>query len=192
MFNTSFFASPTDLLLGALTGFAFGFLLQKGSVTKFNTIVRQFLLQDFTVIKVMLTAVVVGGIGVYGMLQLGMIEALHIKNAQILGNALGGVIFGVGMAILGYCPGTGAAAIGDGAKDAVAGVLGMLAGAAIYAEVHPWFKANVLSVWDLGKETFVTATGASPWWFVLGLMIVAIAAFRGIEQIEKRTVLGAA
>lgn len=186
MFNTSFFDSPLTLLLGALTGFVFGFLLQKGSVTKFNTIVGQFLLKDFTVVKVMFTAVVVGGIGVYAMLQAGIVEGLHIKNAQIFGNALGGLIFGVGMAILGYCPGTGVAAIGDGAKDAIAGVFGMLAGAALYAEVHPWFKANVLAQWDLGKATFVTTTGLSPWWFIAALVVGALAAFRAISNYERK------
>ena len=94
MINSSFFADPVTLLLGAVTGFVFGFLLQKGGVTKFNTIVGQFLFTDFTVIKVMLTAMVVGSAGVYLFLGGGLIEGLHVKSLNILGNVLGGLIFG--------------------------------------------------------------------------------------------------
>lgn len=186
MFDTTFFASPGVLLMGALTGFIFGFLLQKGSVTRFNTIVGQFLLKDFTVIKVMLTAVIVGGIGVYLMLQAGMIDGLHVKKAELLGNVLGGLIFGVGMAILGYCPGTGVAAIGDGSRDAVAGVLGMLAGAAVYAELYPWFKTNVLGVGAIGEETLATLSGVSPLVVLVGLGIAAVFGFRALERYERR------
>lgn len=186
MFDASFFAGPTTLLLGALTGLVFGFLLQKGGVTRFNVIVGQFLLEDFTVVKVMLTAVVVGGAGIYGMLQLGMIDGLHVKAATLVGNALGGLIFGVGMAILGYCPGTGVAALGDGSRDAIAGVAGMLAGAALYAEGYPWAKDRILGLADLGKATLGTATGLSPWWFIGGLMILAVVGFKVLEAWEQR------
>ncbi len=176
------FASPTTLLLGALTGLVFGFLLQKGGVTRFQTIVGQLLLRDFTMIKIMLTAVVVGGVGIYGMLAMGMDVGLHVKNAAILGNLVGGVIFGVGMAILGYCPGTGVAAIGDGSRDAIPGVLGMLVGAAVYAEAHPWLKATLLDPLDLGKETLITATGIGPWWW-FGMLAIAIVL--GLVKLER-------
>ena len=185
MFDTPYFASPSVLLLGGLTGFVFGFLLQKGGVTRFDVIVGQFLLRDFTVAKVMLTAMVVGGAGVYGMLALGMIEGLHVKAAFLLANAVGGVIFGVGMAVLGYCPGTGVAAIGDGSRDAAAGVVGMLFGAATYAEAHAWFARHLLPVGDLGKETMVTLTGLSPWWFLGSLALAGLVAFGLLEHHDR-------
>lgn len=177
MFDTPFFADPRTLLLGALTGLVFGFLLEKGGVTRYATIVGQFRLRDFTMLKIMLTAVVVGGAGVYGMLQLGWIVGLHVKTALLLGNALGGVIFGVGMVVLGYCPGTGIAAIGSGARDAIPGVVGMLVGAGLYAEVHPWFQAHVLGVGDFGKATLASVTGVSPWVFLAGIAVVSIVFF---------------
>lgn len=186
MFDTPYFADPTVLLLGALTGFVFGFVLQKGRVTRFNVIVGQFLLRDFTVAKVMLTAMVVGGVGVYGMLALGMIEALHVKAAFLVANALGGLIFGAGMALLGYCPGTGVAAIGDGSRDAVPGVLGMLFGAAVYAETHAWVAERLLPIGDLGKETAVTVTGLSPWWFLALLALVGLVGFGLLERWERK------
>lgn len=180
------FASPSSLLAGALTGLVFGFLLQKGGVTRFSVILGQFLLKDFTVLKVMVTAIVVGALGIYGMRAMGLDVPLHIKNATLLGNALGGVIFGVGMAILGYCPGTGVAAIGDGSRHAIPGVLGGLAGAAVYAEVYPWMKSGVLGVGNIGKATLDSVTGLSPWWFMALLAVAAAVAFVLLERWERR------
>lgn len=183
-----FFADPITILLGALTGLVFGFLLQKGGVTRFSVIAGQFLLKDFTVLKVMLTAIVVGAIGIYGMLLMGALgpDELHIKNATLLGNGLGGVIFGIGMAVLGYCPGTGVAAIGDGSRHAIAGLVGMLVGAGVYAEVYPWMKSSILGIGDFQKATLASATGLSPWWFIVALAMIAIVLFLLLEGWEGR------
>ena len=106
-----------SLILAVLFGAIFGALLFFGRVTNYNTIVNQFRFKDFTVIKVMLTAVVVGGIGVYFFKQAGLAQ-YHIKPADVLGVSLGAAIFGVGMVLYGYCPGTGVAAVGQGSVHA--------------------------------------------------------------------------
>ena len=185
MFSATIFASPGILLAGAATGLVFGFLLQKGGVTRFNVIVGQFLLRDFTMLKVMLTATIVGGIGIYGMRGAGMDFAMHVKSTALLANALGGLIFGGGMALLGYCPGTGVAALGDGSRHAIPGLLGMLFGAAIYAEVYPWVKAHVLTVGALGKVTLADMSGIAPYWLLLALAAVAVAGFGLLKRFAK-------
>lgn len=76
------FDSPTKLLLGLITGIAFGFLLQKGQAAKYRVIMGQFLLKDWTVVKIMLTAVVVGSLGVWALVSLGA-ATLHIKAAAM-------------------------------------------------------------------------------------------------------------
>jgi hypothetical protein len=91
------------------------------------------------------------------------LASLHVKPLVLGGVILGGLIFGVGMTLLGYCPGTGEAAVAEGSRHAIFGVLGMLAGAAVYAEVAPLMKATVLQIGDFGKLTLVDATGLSPW-----------------------------
>jgi hypothetical protein len=178
------FDTPEKLALGLITGVAFGFLLQKGQVTKFRTIVGQFLLRDFTVLKVMLTAVVVGGIGIYAMRDLEL-ASLHVKPLVLGGVILGGLIFGVGMTLLGYCPGTGVAAVAEGSRHAVFGVLGMLAGAAVYAEVAPLMKTTVLQIGDFGKITLADATGLSPWVFLTALAVGATLLFATIERWQR-------
>ncbi len=180
-----FFADPKTILLGALTGLVFGFLLQKGGVTSYNTIVNQFRFRDFTVLKTMLTAIVVGAIGVYAMLQLGMIKGLSVKGAELAMNSIGGIIFGVGMVLLGYCPGTALAAVGQGSRDALVGIAGALVGAAVYAEAYPAIARTLEPIGKLGKITFADATHASPWWFIAGLAVVAVALFSWLERRER-------
>ena len=107
------FDSPEKLALGLLTGIVFGFLLQKGRVAKFEVIVGQFLFKDWTVVKMMGTAVVVGAVGVYALVSADL-ATLHIRPALLGGVLLGAACFGIGMAVLGYCPGTSVAGCGEG------------------------------------------------------------------------------
>ena len=93
-----------QLVLGLLFGLLFGFLLQKGGVAKYHVLIGVLLLEDFTVIKVMLTAILVGMIGVFGLYSLGLVN-LHIKPTRYAANILGGLLFGVGFAFFAYCPG---------------------------------------------------------------------------------------
>jgi uncharacterized membrane protein YedE/YeeE len=91
------------LILAIVFGFAFGWLLQRGRVTDYNTIVNQFRLRDFTVLKVMLTAIVVGGIGVLALTQLGYAK-FAVRDANMLGTIIGAAIFGIGMVLLRLLP----------------------------------------------------------------------------------------
>lgn len=177
------FDSPLHLALGFLTGFLFGFVLQKGRLTNYAVIVGQFLLRDFTVLKTMLTAIIVGGFGVYAMHELGWVS-LHVKPAVVIAIAAGGLIFGAGMALLGYCPGTAVGAVGEGSRHALFGVLGMLVGAALYAELYAFIHPLVSSI-DLGAVTFPQLTGTSPWLWLFGLAAFAVALFWAIESLER-------
>jgi len=158
-----FEGSPGKLLGGAVCGVIFGFLLQKGGVAKFDVLVGVLLLEDFVVVKVMLSAIVVGMVGVYLLRRLGAIE-LQIKETKYGANIIGGLIFGVGFALLAYCPGTNAAAVGQGNYDALVGLLGLLAGSYVFALAYP-FTSRTLSRWgNAGKitlpELFHVPTGA--------------------------------
>ncbi len=139
-----------QLVLGLLFGLAFGFLLQKGGVAKYHVLMGVLLLEDFTVIKVMLSAIVVGMVGIFALYALGLVE-LHLKPTRYAANILGGLIFGVGFGLLGYCPGTGAAAVGQGNYDALAGVLGLMAGSYLFAEVSGLVGKTVQKWGDRGK-----------------------------------------
>ncbi len=162
------------LVLGLLTGTVFGLLLQKGRVAKFEVIVGQFLFRDWTVVKIMGTAIFVGAIGVYALLPLGAVS-LHVKPLIWLGIVAGGICFGIGMAILGYCPGTSVAACGEGRRDAMVGVAGMLLGAGIYVSFYPQLS-NWLTIWgNAGKVTLPEWSGTSAWVWIAAMGVLAIA-----------------
>lgn len=143
-------AAAPKLLTGVVFGLAFGFLLQKGGVGKFNVLIGQLLLEDFTVAKIMLTAIVVGMIGVFTLHHFAKVN-LHIKPTRIGANIIGGLLFGAGFALIGYCPGTAAAALGQGSWDALFGMAGLVAGSWIFAEFSASLKKTLEKWGELGK-----------------------------------------
>lgn len=164
-------------------GFLFGWLLQRGGVTDYNVIVNQFRFKDFTVLKIMLTAVVVGGIGV-AILNAGGLANYHIKAAPMLAIVLGAAIFGAGMVIYGYCPGTGLAAIGTGSLHALAGVAGMMLGGILYALTFPWVASHILPVADIGTMTLDQLFGIPAWAVFVILSVVAGGVFTFVHKLE--------
>jgi uncharacterized protein len=174
--ETTMFEPLPKLLLGLVTGIVFGFLLQKGRVAKHRVIVDQFRLRDFTVLKIMATAIVVGGIGVYALASLGVVS-LHIKPALWGGVLAGGVFFGLGIVVLGYCPGTTFAAAGEGHRDAIFGIAGMFAGALLFVLAYPALKPLIEGLGDGGKLTWPDVTGLSAAAFLLPMAVALIMIF---------------
>jgi len=178
-------AKETALWLAPVFGLAFGWLLERGRVLDFNVIVNQLRLRDFTVLKVMLTAVVVGGIGVFVLVQMG--EARwHLRDANMGGVVLGALLFGVGMALYGYCPGTGLAAAATGRTHALVGVFGMIAGAIVYAYAFDWLRGSVLAWSNLGRITLADVTGLPLWVVYVMLAMLALGVFAAIERWQTR------
>jgi len=166
--------SPPQLVLGLLFGLVFGFLLQKGGVAQYDVLVGALLLEDFTVFQVMLTAILVGMIGVFAMHSLGLVK-LHPKALKVGPNILGGLLFGVGFGLSGYCPGTGAAAIGQGNYDAWFAALGLLAGSYLYAEMSRMLN-RTLGQWGDRGQLMVTDLVRTPRPLVVGAAAVVITA----------------
>ena len=155
------------ILAPLMMGAAFGFLLNRGRVTSCNVIENQFRMKDWTVMKVLMTAIVVGGIGVLALVDTGNAK-YAVKDANMLGVMLGAAMFGVGMVLYGYCPGTGLAAIATGSVHALVGAFGMFFGAVLYALSFDWVKSHILSVWKLGKIRLPDITGIpDPVWFAV-------------------------
>ncbi len=141
-----------QLLLGLAFGVIFGFLLQKGGVAKYHVLIGVLLLEDFTVIKVMVSAIILGMAGVFVLRGLGQVR-LHLKPTRYGANIIGGLLFGIGFAMLGYCPGTGAAAFGQGNYDALFGIAGMMAGSFVFAKLSGRLNDSVAQWADRGKLT---------------------------------------
>lgn len=168
-------------------GMAFGYVLHRSRVADYNVIVNQFRLRDWTMMKIMLTAIFVGGIGVFVLHALGLAE-YHIKTANMLGVALGAAIFAIGMVLLGYCPGTSIAAMAGGSLHALVGFLGMIAGGVIYGLCYPWVQKHIQPVGDFGKVRLPEVTGVPDLvWFLAFALLVAYVFNMGNGRSQQRT-----
>lgn len=176
--------SPSQLVLGFTFGIVFGFLLQKGGVAKYDVLMGQFLLTDFTVIKVILTAIVVGMVGIFSMRALGLVK-LHVKPTRYAANIVGGLLFGVGLGLLGYCPGTAAAALGQGNYDAISGILGLMAGSYVYAETSDYLGAKIQKIGDRGRIMLPDLIGMQVTSFLLLFVPVLLASLFLLQRLTS-------
>ena len=170
-----------ELLTGAITGILFGFLIQKAQVIRYDRQLAALRLQDMTIVKFMLSTILVAMVGIYLLFDLGLVK-LSVKPLILGGNVLGGLIFGIGWGIVGYCPATAMGAIGEGRYDGVFAILGMILGAGLYAEAYPLMKETVLTWGDFGKITLPGVLGINHWIVIVILAAAFIALFRWFEK----------
>lgn len=182
------FAPLGEIIIAIVVGFLFGFALQKGRVARFDVIVGQLLLKDFTMLKVMLTAIIVGGIGVYSLMALSVGQGVIAGQFSVVAVTLGAAILAIGMAILGYCPGTAVAAAGQGAHDALFGILGLTIGVWGYGLAYPLIARTILNkgIYPAGT-TLATITGVQPWLIFVLLVGIALALFPLLTRFERRS-----
>jgi uncharacterized protein len=152
-----------QLFLGLLGGVLFGFFLQKSGVTKYDVILNQLRLRDFTVLKVMLSAVIVTMLGISYLYPRKKIN-LHVKKGSIKNSIIGGLIFGAGFGILGYCPGTIAGAVGNGYIDGLTGgIIGIILGSGIFASLYSiLIEKNIITEDRFSKLSLFDRIDGSP------------------------------
>jgi len=169
-----------------ILGFLFGAALQYANLNKYNTISGMAVLEDFTVAKTIATAIGIGAILLSIEIGLGY-ASYHVKPLILGSNIIGGLIFGVGMAILGYCPGTLPISVGQGSLDALVGITGGLFAGLLYTVLSPSVH-EVLGP-NLGAISLHSAMGESTILFYALVFIIGIA-FNGISfwlnKIEKK------
>ncbi len=171
----------TEQILGLITGIFFGFLLQKGRVLRFEKQVGAMLLKDMTILKFMLSAILVGMLGILFLADAGVFTISH-KPMNVGAVVVGGSLFGMGWALMGFCPGTSIGALGEGRWHALFAIAGMVVGAAIYAELYPWLS-NTLMTWkDFGKISLPSALGLSHWLVAVILWAITLLMFYFFEK----------
>ncbi len=146
----------TRKLLGLATGVAFGALLQRGGLDDSRTIVGQLTGTDARVAKTMGSAVAVGALGHRWLLRRGWATA-EPKPLDPVALVGGSLLFGTGMALSGYCPGTAAVAAGSGRREGVWAMAGMLAAAAVFVATYPRLK-DTLEAGSAGKRMLTGST----------------------------------
>ena len=147
-----------------------------------DVILGQLLLTDFTVVKIMLTASITGMLGVHLLQSLGLVQ-LHPKPGSVGSSIIGGLIFGVGFAVLGYCPGTILSAVGQGSLEALlGGATGILVCSALFAAAYPKLQSGILNQGYFGNLTLPQLLKVNPWVLVVPVATGLILLLVWIEQ----------
>ncbi len=176
------------LVFSALLGAAFGAILQRSQVSSPTRIVATLALRDLTVLKLMLLAVGVAAIGVGGLAALGLAH-LKVKALMLLAVAGGGLVFGLGFALAGYCPGTCLVGAAEGRKDALYTIAGGLVGALVFALVYPFLKPVLMEPLSYGNPTLaeVSGLGKGLAGVLFGAAIVALALLLPTRPGERKS-----
>lgn len=154
-----------------LLGFIFGAILQFAGLNKYNVISGLAVRENLTVAKAIALAIGIGAILLNTEIALGL-ASYHVKPFMAGGLILGGLIFGAGMAILGYCPGTLPISLGEGSIDAFFGIIGGMVGGWLYTLVLP--SLQPLLGPDFGLMSLNTWLGTGSLFFILLVIIGAV------------------
>ena len=185
--STMEFSTAATLGIAVLLGFGFGFCLERAGFGSARKLTAVFYLYDMAVVKVMFSAIVTAMVGLFVLSAIGVLDLkeLYLEPTNLAAQALGGLVFGAGFIVGGYCPGTSIAAIATGRKDGIMFALGMLTGVYAYAEITPgiegWIKATAQ-----GEMTLPSVTGLGMGWFTLAFVAFLLFAGWGMARLERR------
>jgi uncharacterized membrane protein YedE/YeeE len=172
-----------------LLGFAFGFLVQRAGLSRYDRIVNVFRLRDLAVLKFLLSALVTAAVGIRLVESLGLPAGVSvpIPPTFLVADLVGGLVFGVGMALAGFCPGTVAAGAGEGRLDyLVPGGLGLYVGALVYGFAYERI-VPVLARWGrLGELTIASWLRVEPWLLVVLFVELTLLGFHLLERGARR------
>jgi hypothetical protein len=180
------FSGGAFLTAALALGVAFGFVLERAGFSSGRKLTAVFYGYDMAVVKVMFTAIVTAMIGLWALAALGVLDMgeVYVVPTNYAAQVVGGLVFGAGFIVGGYCPGTAVVASATGRLDAMVFLAGILAGVALYAEFLPgveaWVRDNATA--DL---TLPVLTGIPAGWFVLAFLVVLAFAAWGMAWVEQ-------
>jgi len=186
--DSGLFSGDTGLLLAFIIGIGFGFFLERAGFGSGMKLAAQFYFRDLAVFKVMFTAIVTAMLGAFWLSYAGFLDLARVTPPPtfILPQLVGGLLFGVGFVVGGYCPGTSCVASVTGRKDGFVHIAGMIGGILVFGELVPSFDSFYRST-EITKANLSQVLGVPYGFLVLLITVGAIAAFYGAEKIEART-----
>ena len=186
-FELGYFGARGALVAALIIGIAFGWCLESAGMGSARKLAGQFYLTDLTVFKVMFSAIVTAMLGVFWLGRLGVLDIsrVYVPETYLVPQLVGGLVFGVGFALGGLCPGTSCVAAATGRLDGVALVLGMwsgvLATGLFFPALATFYERTPRGVLTLPQIAHMTYGGA-----VLLVVLAALAGFVAAERIEAR------
>jgi hypothetical protein len=180
--------SLIEIISGLALGFAFGFILENAGFGSPCKLTAQFRLSDWSVFKVMFTAIVFTSVGlmVSGWFGLVSLEGLFVPPALLGAAAIGGILVGSGFAVGGYCPGTSVVGLMSGRLDASVFLLGLIVGTLVFAGAYDQLEALTTMGEVAAGDTLPDALGVSSLWVNVFMVIAAVAVFIGGTALERR------
>jgi hypothetical protein len=191
LYKTGMFGEAGFVIAALVVGFGFGFFLERGGLANARKLTGQFYLHDFTVLRVMFTAIVVAMLGLLWLALLGWLDLslVYLNPTRLWPMLVGGLAVGLGFAVGGYCPGTSVAAAVNGKLDAVVFMGGLMAGIAVYAWLFGALPALAAfsQAGDLGPGATLDGwLGLPPAVVAFLVVLMALGAFWGGSKLEAR------
>jgi uncharacterized membrane protein YedE/YeeE len=182
-------SGAASLCLALLLGIFFGLSLERSGLGNPHKLTGVFYFRDFTVPKVMFTAIVVASTGIYLLSDLHLMDLgrVYIIPTFFWPQLVGGILFGVGFVVSGYCPGTAVTGVASGRLDALVTMAGVSAGSLLFAVLYPMLEGFYLSS-DMGVVTVPELLGVNHWVVIVALIIMAGGMFYFLGRWEKRTI----
>lgn len=174
------------LVVALVLGTAFGWFLERGGLGNARKLAGQFYLTDFTVFKVMFSAILTAMLGLFWLGKLAVVDVsrVYVPETYLLPQLVGGLVFGAGFVAGGLCPGTSCVAAATGRLDGLALVAGMFAGIWLFAEAFPMLERFYGST-PRGTLTIPTLLGVPHGVVVFALVAIALGAFVGAGRFER-------
>ena len=185
-FSLDSLGTPTAFFAALLIGAAFGFALERAGFSSSRRLAGVFYFKDMAVVKVMFTALITAMLGLSYLVAVGWISMDQIFLMPTIYGAqiVGGLLFGVGFAMGGWCPGTAAAGMAAGRIDALVFLIGTIGGSILFNELFPVI-GGLYTAGDHGVQMLYDTLGMSRNVFILAFTIVAVAAFWLAEWAER-------
>jgi hypothetical protein len=176
----------SGLFVAVLIGAAFGFFLERAGLGNGRKLASQFYLNDLTVFKVMFSAILTALLGLFWLGQAGVLDVslILLSPTYLVPQVVGGLLFGAGFVIGGYCPGTSCVAAATGKLDALVVFAGMMAGILIYGEIYPAIRPFAEST-SMGRISFPALLSVRPGVVVGIVTLLALGGFALAGRIEK-------
>ncbi len=173
-----------NLWLAIIFGIGFGYILQRVGAFEYENIVNALRLKDLTIPKFMLFSVAVTTLGVFSLRGAGLI-GLDLIATNPVAAVTGGLIFGIGFALTGYCPGTSIGAMGEGKRDARYVVLGGLVGVLAYSLIQQYTGFS-LSAFDQGKISLIDLISLNPFSIAVIYSVFLVGVIFAVDLWEQK------
>lgn len=190
-FENGLFGDGASLVVALVIGIAFGWFLERSGMGSARKLAGQFYLRDLTVFKVMFTAIITAMLGVFWLGWAGVLDVsrVYVPETWIVPQLAGGIVFGLGFAMAGLCPGTSCVSAATGRIDGFAVVAGMFAGVfgtgLVFRSLQSFYENT-----PRGRFTLAELLGVKEGIIVFAIVALALAGFKAAEMVERRNFVG--